>query len=56
MADKLMYIPNNVILNYSFCRLQLMVETFGYSTDEPTNQNLMKVPKVIESTNKKTFL
>ena len=47
MADKLMYIPNDDTQNYPekllyipsddtqncpFCRLQLVVETFGHST------------------------
>ena len=32
MANKLMYIPNDDTQYYSFCRLQLVVETFGHST------------------------
>ena len=32
IAVKLMYIPNDETQNYSFCRLQLVVETFGHST------------------------
>ena len=56
MADKLSYIPNDDTQNHSFCRLQLVVETFGYSTYEPTNQNSIKVPKVVKPTNKKTLL
>ena len=31
MADKLMYIPNHDTQNSLFCRLQLLVETFGHS-------------------------
>ena len=31
MADKFIYIPNDDKQNYSFCRLQLEVVTFGYS-------------------------
>ena len=31
MADKLMYIPNDVTQKYPFCRLQLVVETLGHS-------------------------
>ena len=31
MINKLMYIPNDVTQNYPFCRLQLVVETFGHS-------------------------
>ena len=32
MADKSMYIPNHETQNYPVCRLQLLVETFEYST------------------------
>ena len=32
MADKLMYIPDDDTQNYPFCRLQLVIETFGHST------------------------
>ena len=56
MANRLIYIPNDYTQNYFFCRLQLVVETFGHSTYEPTNQNSMKVPKVVETTNKITLL
>ena len=43
--------------NYPFYRLQLVVETFGQSTkNEPTNQNSIKVSKVVKPTNKKTIL
>ena len=31
MVDKLMYIPNQDTQNYPFCRLQLVIETFGHS-------------------------
>ena len=31
VADKLMFIPNDDIQNYPFCRLQLVVETLGHS-------------------------
>ena len=47
--DKLMYIPNDKTQNYPFCRLQLVL-------DAPTNQNSIKVPKVVNPTNKKTLL
>ena len=33
MADKLMYKPNDDTQNYLFCRLQLVVETFGHLTN-----------------------
>ena len=38
MADKLMYIHNDDTQSYSFCRLQLVVETFVHSTKK-TNQH-----------------
>ena len=41
--DKLMYIINDNTQNYAFCRLQLVAE------------NSIKVPKVVEPTNKKTL-
>ena len=56
MADKFMYIPNDDTLNYHICRLQLVVKTFRHSINEPTNKNLIKVPKVVKSTNKKTLI
>ena len=40
--DKLMYIQNDDTQNYTFCGLQLVVETFGHST----KQYSLKVPKV----------
>ena len=46
MADKWMYIPNDDSQNYPFCRLQLVVESFYTQLGKPTNQNLLKVPKV----------
>ena len=33
MVDKLMYILNDDAQNYPFCRFQLLVETFGDSTN-----------------------
>ena len=32
VANKLMYISNDDTQNYPFCRLKLVVETFGHST------------------------
>ena len=49
MADKLMYLQNDS-QNYPFCRLRLDTHL-----NEPTNQNSLKVPKVVKPTNKKTF-
>ena len=46
-----MYIPKDDTQNYPFWILQLVVETLGHSSNEPTNQNSLKVPKVVSSTN-----
>ena len=54
MADKFIYISNDDTQNYLFCRLQLVVKTFGLN--KPTKQNSIKVPKVFKPTNKKTLL
>ena len=43
MADKLMYKIHKITPSVHF---QLVVETFGHSTYEPTNENLLKVSKV----------
>ena len=54
-----MHIPNDDTRNHPFCRLQLVVKTFGpmdIQLDKPTNQNPIKVPKVVKPTNKKTLL
>ena len=52
MADKLIYIPNDDAQNYFFCRLQLVVKRLDTQLYEPTNPNSLKVPKVVETTNK----
>ena len=46
-----MYISINDTQNYTFCRLQLVVETFGQSTNnEPTDQNVPKNVKLMNKT------
>ena len=47
MAEKLMYIPNANTQNCPFYKLQLVIETFGHSTNQPTNQNSIKVPQIV---------
>ena len=49
-----MYFPNDDAQKYSFCRLQLVVETFGLSTEWINQTKLEKVPKVVDPTNKIT--
>ena len=56
MVDKLMYNPDDDTQNYPFYGLQLVVETFGHSTNEPTNQNSIKNLKDGKPSNKKTLL
>ena len=46
MADKLIYKPNDDTQNYPFCRLQILVKTFGHLTKETENQNSIKVPRI----------
>ena len=46
-----MYIPNNDTQNSPSGRLQLVVEMFG--PFNVTNQNALKVPKLVKPTNKK---
>ena len=50
-----MYIPHDNTQNYHFCKVQLVVETFGQLNDQ-TNQNSLKIPKVVKPTNEKTLL
>ena len=47
MADKMLYIPNDDKQNAPFCRLQLIVQTFGHSINKPANQNSIKIPKLL---------
>ena len=54
MPYKLMYIFNDDTQNYPFYRFQLVVGTFDTQLNELTNQNIMKVTKVVNPTNKKT--
>ncbi len=56
MTDELMYIPNDDTQNYSFCKLQLVVETFGHLPLQTNQSNLIKVLKVVKPTNKKKVI
>ena len=47
-----MYLHNDDAQNNPFCLLQLLVET---QLKEPTNQNAIKVSKVVRPTNKKSY-
>ena len=50
MGDKLMYIPNDDIQNYPFCN-NYWFKRLDAQLNEPTNQNSIKVHKVIELKN-----
>ena len=56
MVNKLIFTHNDDTQNNAFCRLQLVVETFNTQLNETTNQNALKVPKVIKPINKKKFI
>ena len=56
MAVELMYSPYVDTLNYPLSTLQLMVAQLDTQLNKPTNQNSLKVPKVIKPTNKKMLL
>ena len=48
-----MCILNDDTQNNPLCRLQLVIKIFDIQVNEPTNQNLIKSPKVVEQRNKK---
>ena len=50
-----MYIHNDDTQNYP-SELQLVFENLDTQLNEPTNQNTLKVPKVVKPTNKKMLL
>ena len=52
MADKFIYIPNNDSQNYPFCRLKRL----DTQRNEPTNQNLVEVPNIVEIVRKKELV
>ncbi len=49
MADKLLYTFNADTQNYRFLRLKL--KRLDTHFNEPTNQNSLKVPKMVKPTN-----
>ena len=55
MADKFMYILNDDTQNYPSSRLQLVVKRLDTLLNEPTNQNLIKVPKIVKPMSKKAL-
>ena len=55
MVDKMMYIPNDVIQDCLFCRLQLVVETMNNQLNKTTNQNSIKSPKLLSQRKRKRY-
>ena len=51
-----MYIQNDDSQNYTFCRLQLVVDRLETQLNESTNQSSIKVPKIVKTTTIKTLL
>ena len=52
MVDKFIYNPNYDKQNHLFCRSKILVT----NSLEPTNQDLIKEPKIFKPTNKITLL
>ena len=50
-----MLIPNDHTQHNSYCRLQLVVETFGNLLNKPTNQNSIKFHKVVKELIRKLY-
>ena len=57
MADKLIYIPNDIGQYYPFSRLQFLhwLKRLNTQLNEPNNKNSMKVPKLLSQQKKKTL-
>ena len=55
IADKLMYIPNDITQKYPFFILTLLVEAFKIQRNEPTNKNLVKTLKLMSQQIRKRF-
>ena len=47
MADNLIFIFNDNTQIYPFCRLKLAVETLYTQLNGPTNNNSVKLPKLL---------
>ena len=55
MVDKFMYIHNDDTQDYPVFKLN-QLKRLNTQPNKPTNQNLIKFPKVIKQTNEKTLL
>ena len=57
MADKSLYIPNDVKQNYPFCRLKFVIKkTYGSEINNSAKNYSIRVSEVVKPTNKKTLL
>ena len=56
LADKLMYIPNIDTQNYTFVDYNQWLKRLETQLNKPTNQNSLKVLKVVKTKNKKTLI
>ena len=54
MAYNLLYIQIDDTHNYPFCRFKWL-KRLDTESNEPIKKNQLKVPKVVEPTNKKSF-
>ena len=55
MADELIYISDFITQIYTFCRLQLVVETFGHLTIKRNQKEIIKIPQSCLAKYKKTL-
>ena len=50
-----MFIPNDYTQNYPLCRLQFVVETFGYTTAWTNQSKFNEVPKFLKLISKRYY-
>ena len=51
MDGKLMFIPNDNVQKYPFCKFKLLVKMLNIAGFKPTSKDLIKVPKVFKLNN-----
>ena len=47
MNDKMMYIPNVLKVKYPYCGFKLLFKKIGHYQFEPTNQDMITIPKFL---------
>ena len=55
MYDKFMYIPNTVTQNYPSVDYNQWLKRSDTQLNKPTNQNLIKVTKIVKTANRKRY-